>query len=64
MKKYLAALLALPLASLTAFGQQPTPLEEKLDETVTGKPATGETSDVGAQTPVDVGGAISSYGGS
>jgi hypothetical protein len=63
MKKHLVALLALPLASFTAYAQQPTPLEEKLDETVTGKPATGETSDIGAQTPVDVGGAYSSYGG-
>ncbi|MGE4550984.1 MAG: hypothetical protein AAEJ57_06305, partial [Opitutales bacterium] len=55
-------LLASSLATAT-YGQQPTPLEEKLDESVTGQPATGETSDVGAQTPVDVGGAISSYGG-
>jgi hypothetical protein len=62
MKKFITILLASSLAIAT-YGQQPTPLEEKLDESVTGQPATGETSDVGAQTPVDVGGAISSYGG-
>ena len=62
MKSLLTFLLSVSLASML-YGQQPTPLEEKLDESVTGQPATGETSDVGAQTPVDVGGAISSYAG-
>lgn len=62
MKKLITIFLASSLLIAT-YGQQPTPLEEKLDESVTGQPATGETSDVGAQTPVDVGGAISSYGG-
>ncbi len=62
MKKLIASILTLSLAFM-ANGQQPTPLEEKLDESVTGQPATGEASDVGAQTPVEVGGAVSSYGG-
>ena len=62
MKKLIAIIFTLSFA-LAAFGQQPTPLEEKLDESVTGQPATGEASDVGAQTPVDVGGAVSTYGG-
>ncbi|MFP6899571.1 MAG: hypothetical protein VCA36_01425 [Opitutales bacterium] len=62
MKKFIATLLALSIA-IAAYGQQPTPLEEKLDESVTGQPATDEASDVGAQTPVEVGGAINSYGG-
>ena len=62
MKSPLAILLSVSLASML-YGQQPTPLEKKLDESVTGQPATGETSDVGAQTPVDGGGAINSYAG-
>ena len=62
MKTFISTLLAMSIA-IMVYGQQPTPLEEKLDESVTGQPATGEASDVGAQTPVDVGGAINSYGG-
>ncbi len=62
MKSPLAIILSVSLGSML-YGQQPTPLEEKLDESVTGQPATGEASDVGAQTPVEVGGAVSSYAG-
>ena len=62
MKKT-AYLLSLLMVPVLLCGQQPTPLEDKLDESVTGQPATGEASDVGAQSPVDVGGAINSYGG-